>query len=295
MLLFAWARNRSDSSAPSCSRGRARAADFGLGRWCDVAHRPSSTGECGSLREGLDQKEQADPRPLRHFLYVKCLVRRLLARLVMMASLAGPRTVFFYRSRALVVVVCVIAAFWALQGLENVGVVDFRSPMDFPQEFMFPVGGPPERGSSLSPVALCVRTAHYWSLLPGMMFGLLTVALSELIGMSPYRRPRLSLARTVSFFGSRAAAGRQHPATRGDALRPTSRGRVRARPVWGLSRRSQNTTWRATRRPNGGLSTARHVRGYDARCATRPSELGGRRRIVIGMIAASPFSPWPWS
>jgi lipopolysaccharide exporter len=107
---------------------------------------------------------------------------------LLMMALAIPAS-HFYAEPRLVAVICVIAAGWALQGLENVGTVDFRRAMDFRREFRFLATK--KAVAFVVTVALAVLLRNYWALVIGSLTGRLAGALSSYV-MSPYR-PRLSL------------------------------------------------------------------------------------------------------
>lgn len=97
----------------------------------------------------------------------------------------------FYSEPRLVGVMHVLALCWALQGLENIGTVNFRREMNFSREFHFLFAK--KLWSFVVTVVLAWAFRNYWALLIGTLssrvFG---VALSYF--MHPYR-PRPSLAR----------------------------------------------------------------------------------------------------
>jgi len=114
---------------------------------------------------------------------------------LVMIALAKPAAGFYSELR-LVAVVCVIASGWALQSLENVGVVDFRRQMDFRKEFAFlslkKVVG------FIVTIILAFTFRNYWALVAGMMAGRLTGVVSSYV-MSPFR-PRLGLSARRELF-----------------------------------------------------------------------------------------------
>jgi lipopolysaccharide exporter len=110
-------------------------------------------------------------------------------------ALAQPAAGFYSEPR-LVAVVCVIAAGWALQGLENVGTVDFRRQMNFRKEFAF-LALKKVVGFSVT-IVLAFALRNYWALVAGMMAGRLAGTASS-YWMSPFR-PRFSLAARRELF-----------------------------------------------------------------------------------------------
>jgi O-antigen/teichoic acid export membrane protein len=110
--------------------------------------------------------------------------------------LAWPASLIVHEPR-LPAVACCIAAISAVSGLANVGVVEFRSELNFSREcvYSFLV----KFGSFLVAVPAAFLLRNYWALVAGLGAGaLLRVALSYL--MHPYR-PRFSLARFAEVFG----------------------------------------------------------------------------------------------
>jgi lipopolysaccharide exporter len=114
---------------------------------------------------------------------------------LVMAALAMPAASFYSEPR-LVAVVCVVAVGWALQGIENVGVVDFRRSMNFQREFVFlAVKKVVAFGVT---VALAFSLRSYWALVIGALAGRATGTVASFV-MSSYR-PRLSLAARRELF-----------------------------------------------------------------------------------------------
>jgi O-antigen/teichoic acid export membrane protein len=105
------------------------------------------------------------------------------------ALLAWPAAAF-YRDERLGPVLLVLAAGWLLQGLENIGTVDFRRQMDFARETRFLLG---KRLTGFCvTLALAVSFRSYWALVAGVVAGrMMGVVLSY--AMQPFR-PRFSLA-----------------------------------------------------------------------------------------------------
>jgi O-antigen/teichoic acid export membrane protein len=112
-----------------------------------------------------------------------------------MVLLARPAAAFYADPR-LVPVIVVIAIGWALQGVENVGIVDFRRRMDFRREFQF-LALKRLAGFGVT-MALAFAVGNYWALVAGMLSGRLAGTLASYV-MSPYR-PRPSLAARRSLF-----------------------------------------------------------------------------------------------
>jgi lipopolysaccharide exporter len=107
----------------------------------------------------------------------------------LMLLLAWPASLF-YREPRVTAVICALACSAVIQGLENVGVVDFRKQMRFDREFRFLLGKKLIAFCVTLPLALWLR--NYWALVLGTIAGRLTgVGLSY--ALAPFR-PRLSLA-----------------------------------------------------------------------------------------------------
>lgn len=111
------------------------------------------------------------------------------------AALAYP-TAAFYDEPRLATVMFVLGAGWCLQGLENIGIVNFRRTMQFHRETAFLLG---RRFSGfIVGVGCAIWLRSYWALVAGMLTTRLTgVALSYL--MEPYR-PRFSLRARADLF-----------------------------------------------------------------------------------------------
>jgi O-antigen/teichoic acid export membrane protein len=114
-----------------------------------------------------------------------------------LVALGGPASAF-YREPRLAGVMDVLALGMAIQGLNNVGLVQFRREMRFDREFRFQLAKRVAPVLVTIPVALWLHS--YWALALGQLAGTCgTVLLSYL--MSTYR-PRLSLAARAELFHS---------------------------------------------------------------------------------------------
>ena len=95
----------------------------------------------------------------------------------------------FYREPKLELVMVFLAAGVLIQGLENVGIVDFRKEMQFHKEFQFVLL---KKIASVSTgIVLALTFRSYWALVGGILAGK-AVGLVLSYAMHPYR-PRLSL------------------------------------------------------------------------------------------------------
>ncbi len=118
---------------------------------------------------------------------LNCLAGCMIGAL--MVALSWPAA-HFYREPRVTAVICALAAGALIQGLENVGVVDFRKQMRFDREFRFLLAKKVIAFSVTVPLAFWLR--NYWALVGGALVGRAAgVALSYLL--APFR-PRLSLA-----------------------------------------------------------------------------------------------------
>lgn len=105
-------------------------------------------------------------------------------------ALAGPWLAAFVADPRIVHLADALAAITLLQGLENVGVVDFQRRLEFDRFFRFQIFGKLAGVAVALPLAFALR--NYWALMAGIAATRLSMtALSY--AMSPYR-PRLSLA-----------------------------------------------------------------------------------------------------
>lgn len=111
------------------------------------------------------------------------------------AAMSGPAAAFYAEPR-LGPIMLVLAAGWALQGFENIGIVEFRRRMDFRRDFAFMFG---RRLLAFAvTVSMAIAFRSYWALVAGQVVGrLASVGLSY--AMQPYR-PRFSLAARHELF-----------------------------------------------------------------------------------------------
>jgi O-antigen/teichoic acid export membrane protein len=108
---------------------------------------------------------------------------------VVMLLLARP-TAVFYNDPRLFAVMCALSSAWAIQGLENVGIVDFRRQMTFHKEFAFLFC---KRIASFTVTMIAAYLLRsYWALVIGTIAGRAAGVLLSYF-MHPFR-PRLSLA-----------------------------------------------------------------------------------------------------
>ena len=114
---------------------------------------------------------------------------------VITSALAHPAASFYGDPRLVPVMVC-IAAGWAVSGLENTGIVNFRRRMDFATEFRFMATKRLVTFAASMAAAFALRS--YWALVIGMVTGRVVGAMLSYV-MEPYR-PRLSLARAHELF-----------------------------------------------------------------------------------------------
>lgn len=120
-----------------------------------------------------------------------CAVGGLLALLSIPAS-------DFYKEPRLVVVLCLLAASAAIQGFENIGVVEFRRQLEFDREFRYLLVKKLIGFLITVPLALWLR--DYWALVIGTLAGRVGATLYSFM-IHPFR-PRFSLtlaAETMHF------------------------------------------------------------------------------------------------
>lgn len=111
------------------------------------------------------------------------------------ALLAHPAAVFYAEPR-LTLVMLALSVGWVLQGLENIGIVNFRRAMDFRRELLFLLGK--KLCAFVVTVTLAFVLRSYWALVAGILTGRVAgVALSY--AMEPYR-PRLCLRARADLF-----------------------------------------------------------------------------------------------
>jgi O-antigen/teichoic acid export membrane protein len=112
-----------------------------------------------------------------------------------MVALAWPASLFYHEPRV-IPVVCWLALGAAVQGCQNVGIVDFRKEMRFDREFRFLIAKRVMAFATTVPLAFTLR--NYWALVAGMLMSRVGgVALSY--ALHPFR-PRLSLAAVADLF-----------------------------------------------------------------------------------------------
>lgn len=111
-------------------------------------------------------------------------------------ALAAPMAAKFYAEPRLVEVMWVLGAIWALQGFENIGIVNFRRQMNFSREFTFMFGK--RIAAFLVTLGLALTWQSYWALIAGQLTSRLVGVLLSYV-MEPYR-PRLSLAARRELF-----------------------------------------------------------------------------------------------
>jgi O-antigen/teichoic acid export membrane protein len=115
---------------------------------------------------------------------------------LVLLALAEPTAGFFSEPR-LVPVIQILAAVAFLQGLENIGVVDFRRDFHFGKDFLFLFGK--KIISFAVTVTLAFHYRSYWALVIGIVTSRVSgVILSYLL--HPYR-PRLSFSEIPNLFG----------------------------------------------------------------------------------------------
>ncbi len=114
--------------------------------------------------------------------------------LVMLAL--APVAADFYNEPRLEIVMAVLAAGWAVQGVENIGIVNFRRNMEFSREFTFMFGK--RLAGFVVTLILAYVLRNYWALVIGQ---LITRAAGVLLSytLEPYR-PRLSVAARRELF-----------------------------------------------------------------------------------------------
>lgn len=103
----------------------------------------------------------------------------------------------FYSEPRIVTIMSVLALGLAVQGFENVGVVDFRKYLQFDRDFSFTLGA--KLAGFLVTVPLAVAYRSYWALVAGIMVTRFWAVAASFV-MHPYR-PRLSLAASRELFG----------------------------------------------------------------------------------------------
>ncbi|HEX6138669.1 MAG TPA: lipopolysaccharide biosynthesis protein [Casimicrobiaceae bacterium] len=124
---------------------------------------------------------------------MNCL--RGLAISALMLALARPAAAFFHEPK-LAAVMFALAAIPLIQGLENVGIVDFRKQLQFDREFRFLLVS--RLVGTVATLGLAFALQSYWALVAGSLLRTaFRVALSY--GLHPFR-PRFDFARVPEMF-----------------------------------------------------------------------------------------------
>lgn len=110
--------------------------------------------------------------------------------------LAGPAADFYKEDRVMPVM-WVLAIGIAMQGFENVGIVDFRKYLQFDRDFLFALGS--KVAAFVATVGVAIWLRSYWALVIGVLFGRFW-SLGASYWMHPYR-PRFSLAARRELIG----------------------------------------------------------------------------------------------
>jgi lipopolysaccharide exporter len=109
----------------------------------------------------------------------------------------SPLAADFYSEPRLVPIMLVLGAAWAIQGLENIGIVNFRRDMDFGREFRFTIAR--RLLGFVVTVVLAFTLRSYWALIAGIVTTRVSSVVLSYV-MEPYR-PRLSLSARKDLFG----------------------------------------------------------------------------------------------
>jgi lipopolysaccharide exporter len=113
-----------------------------------------------------------------------------------MTAVLAPLAARFYAEPRLTLLMCVLAIGWAIQGFENIGIVNFRRRMDFASEFRFMFSK--RLVGFVVTLTLAYAWRSYWALVAGQTaIRFAGVILSY--AMESYR-PRLSLAARRDLF-----------------------------------------------------------------------------------------------
>jgi PST family polysaccharide transporter len=171
-----------------------RPEDFGL-----VALAAALVGSLDALSQcGFDMALfQTGAATRAHYDTVWTLtVWRNAAIAILLAAFAGPVALFFGDAR-LHEIMYFFAGGILVEGLFNVGIVDFRKELDFHREFAFQTIV--KLVAFITTVTLAFLWRNYWALIIGGLSGKLTGLLLSYL-MHPYR-PRLSLGEWRSLIG----------------------------------------------------------------------------------------------
>ena len=147
------------------------------------------------LQDAIIRSTEPDPN-LLDTAYTLSVMRGLLNTLIIAAT--APLAAHFFAEPRLIPVLLVLALFPALEGTENIGVVEFRRDFRFEKEFLLFLM--PRLVSVVVTVVTALLFHSYWSLVIGnLVLRMLRWVLTYM--MHPYR-PRFSLAawhKLVSF------------------------------------------------------------------------------------------------
>ena len=113
-----------------------------------------------------------------------------------MIVVLAPLAARFYAEPRLILLMCVLAVGWVLQGFENIGTVNFRRDMDFAREFRFMFRR--RLIGFVVTLACAFALKSYWALVAGQTTMRLAGLLLSYL-MHPYR-PRFSLAAKRDLF-----------------------------------------------------------------------------------------------
>jgi O-antigen/teichoic acid export membrane protein len=119
-----------------------------------------------------------------------------LLKALLMALLAHPAAVFYGEPR-LEAVMLALAAASVLQGLENIGIVDFQKELQFDREFRLSLYR--RLAGFVVTMVAAWWLGSYWALIIGIT-AMRAVGVALSFGMHPYR-PRLTLQRWRELFG----------------------------------------------------------------------------------------------
>jgi O-antigen/teichoic acid export membrane protein len=117
--------------------------------------------------------------------------------LALLLCLAAWPAALFYEEPRLAPIVLALAAGALLDGLQNIGVVNFRRDLNFSREFIFSVSKKLVQVVVAGSLAWWFRS--YWALAAGILAASVTGVIAS-YAMDPYR-PRWSLARARELFG----------------------------------------------------------------------------------------------
>jgi lipopolysaccharide exporter len=140
------------------------------------------------LQEALVRRRE-EGLDLHHTAFTMQVARALITGLIIAAS--APAAGWWFADPRLVTVVLVLAGLTVMNGLENVGIVEYRRGMQF--EMQFRLMSIPRLVGFVATIGCAMAWRSYWALLAGMLLGAAArVAMSY--WLHPFR-PRLALAR----------------------------------------------------------------------------------------------------